>query len=223
MNDAINKIDTVVKHITTNTHATVIPMYPGDRWTPGVPHDPQPALDRYAQDYARGVEELHTSPVVPWTDLEKLAMAYIGRLKKKNEWFWVRLAGLPPVRWFDAVTIYLTDLQRCARFDIFNGLRPSDATLEQADIIMASDSLAYVFRFEWGDETLYVNGRFRAGHDQLRKFNRCLSLARLNNTGRTFGPHLLLDREFATKAIGHFYPKMKPWLTATRAVRPKTS
>ena len=51
-------------------------------------------------------------------------------------------------------------------------------------------------------DTLIVNGRFRASPAGLSRMMRLFGLSILNNTGRSFGPSLLFDREFTGKAAG---------------------
>jgi beta-lactamase family protein len=211
-NDAINKVHAVVDYLSEHTTGIeFVTLYPSDRWVPGTPHDSRAALDRYAADYARGVPSPHQAATVQWDALVAAGADHMTRVRKKNAAIWMWLANRPPVRFFAPASIYVTDLQRCARFDIFNGLREApDLTPRDVDISLSSDSLNYALKFDWGMETLYVNACFQASQPGFKNFRRTLSVALLNNMGKTFGPSLVLNTELCVKAIGHFFPRVKP-------------
>ena len=57
--------------------------------------------------------------------------------------------------------LFVTDLGQAFTFDLRGGLQPIDIPGDACDIMLSSASLAYCFRFDWGGETLYVNGCFQ--------------------------------------------------------------
>ncbi len=99
------------------------------------------------------------------------------------------------------MTIHLWDLNQTVTVDLRHGIRSASSTAQPPDASMAADSLGYVLEFEWGFDTLIVNGRFRATPEGFSRMMRLFGLSVLNNTGRSFGPGLLLDREFSMKAV----------------------
>lgn len=211
LNDSINRVDAVVQFLKSRTSLKVLPMYPGEKWVVGAEHDGSEALRKYNEDYERGNVSLHESESVAWTDLEQVAIKHLAKLKTRNNWLFVRLAALPPVRLFCRVTVFVTDYDQAVRFDIFRGIeRAPGVTAAEADIVMSSASLAFVLKNDFGFDTLYVNACFRASQEGFERFERSVSLALLNNTGREFGPALLFDPAFFYKAVSHFFP----WIRA---------
>lgn len=211
LNDSINRVDAVMQFLRDRTDLKVLPMYPGDKWMVGAEHDGSEALRKYNEDYKRGVVALHKSESVAWSELEQIAKKHLAKLRAKNEWLFVRLAALPPVRLFCTVTVFVTDYNQAVRFDIFRGIaRVPEVKSPEADIAMSSASLAFVLKNDFGFDTLYVNACFRASQEGFERFERSVSLALLNNTGRRFGPALLFDPSFFYKAVSHFFP----WIRA---------
>jgi len=209
LNDSINRVDAVLEFLKKYPDVKAFSMYPGDTWTVGSQYDGNEALSKYAHDYERGVQSPHRSESVTFGDLEEVAEKHLVRLREKNNWNCVKMAAMPPARLFGEVSVFLTDCSQTVRFDIFRGLRLApELKGDDADIAMTSASLAFVLKFEWGFDTLYVNARFRASGEGFRRFERSISLALLNNTGRAFGPSLLLDPSFCYAAARHFSPKI---------------
>jgi UDP-MurNAc hydroxylase len=213
LNDTINRVGSVLKFLENYTDVEAFAMYPGDKWIVGGPHDGDGALKKYTSDYELGVRAYHKSESVPRSDLEQIAAKCLTRLRAKNNWIFVKLASMPPARLFGEVTVFLTDYHHAVRFDIFKGLQQApEVKNTEADISMSSASLAFALKNDWGFDTLYVNACFRASGEGFRRFERSLSLALLNNTGRTFGPSLLLNPAFCYTATAHFFPKIRKML-----------
>jgi hypothetical protein len=57
--------------------------------------------------------------------------------------------------------LFLTDLGRAFTLDPSRGLQAADIPREACDIMLSSASLMYCLKFDWGGETLYVNGCFQ--------------------------------------------------------------
>jgi UDP-MurNAc hydroxylase len=210
LNDSINRVDAVVKFVQAYTGVEVFAMYPGEKWVVGAQHDGSEALRKYSADYERGVGAYHKSESTPRSELDQIAENHLTRLRSKNNWAFVKLAALRPARLFGPVTVFLTDYGHAVQFDIFRGLREApDVKSSDADISMSSASLAFVLKNDFGFDTLYVNACFRASGKGFRQFERSVSLALLNNTGRSLGPSLFLDPAFCYTAARHFFPKIR--------------
>ena len=63
----------------------------------------------------------------------------------------------------------------------------SDYSKENADIVISSEALFYIFKFEWGAGTYNVNARYQTTErgDSYR-FNLLLKIGNLNNEGKTY-------------------------------------
>src|SRR5690606_16413756 len=134
-------------------------------------------------------------------------------VSRKNSLWMIRLIShLPAINAFRPLDIYLHDLDQLCRFSISRGLVRLEGSPEGADVTMSSDSLAYVFRFDWGYDTLTVNGRFRADMQGFSKMTKLFAVGPLNNTGRSISPALLLDftliRRFL-RALGSFSKRLR--------------
>ena len=192
MNSAVVRVDEVEAAIRRETSTTPVVLYPRDRWQVGEPHDNAEALGHWADDYrSLPARERIATRSTPFETLQELAERFRGRLAGKLSplRLRVRLARLNaryqrrrrpgPSGWLRAgaallalrarpARLYLTDLSRSATFDLHRGLAASDLPREACDLELASDSLAYAFRFLWGGLALQINGRFRELHREGR-------------------------------------------------------
>jgi UDP-MurNAc hydroxylase len=199
LNDARVTVGRAVEEIEAAGAGPLV-LFPGDRWELGTPHESLDAVRRW-EKLGPDDEALRTSAAVPLDELQKLSDAYAARLAKKNNR--VLLAAAAAVGFLRPLTIRLWDLDTTVEFDVRHGLRLT--ATKPAQVAMASESLAFVLRHEWGMDTLSVNGRFRAlVPDGYTRLLRCFSVSVLNNTGRTFGFRLLADPALARRGIEKF-------------------
>ena len=180
MNEGANRIGEVATWLRENVAAEPVVLYPGDRWRVGETPRSEPALERYARDYAAAAarEPATTAPVTEEELLgasrgfvEKMR-AHSGRLRMRVRLArkqWRRrsradgriAAALEVMRQpVEPTRIFVTDLERAYLFDLDGGLRPADIPKPDCDIWIRSDSLHYAFAFLWGGDTLQINGRF---------------------------------------------------------------
>jgi hypothetical protein len=175
--------------------STPVLLYPGDAWTVGEPHDNAPACERYRADYARLPERpLHHSASVPLEALTAAAHAYVQRIRAANSrWLLELLRWNPVLPTLRPLDVHLWDLGADVRFSFERGLEQIERRDPRYDLRMSSDSLAFVFRQQWGIDTLTVNGRFHADPEGLKRLVLTFGVDMLNNTGITLGPAFLLD------------------------------
>jgi hypothetical protein len=57
--------------------------------------------------------------------------------------------------------LFVTDLDQAFTLDLRRGLQAAAIPREACDIMLSSASLLYCLKFDWGGETLYVNGCFQ--------------------------------------------------------------
>jgi hypothetical protein len=121
------------------------------------------------------------------------------------------IARLPGFGFLRPVNIRISDYPATYEFSFKGGLRklPDDAPV---DATMRSDCLDFIFKFDWGYDTLTVNGRFQAEMDGFDKMTKSFALGPLNNTGRYIKPGLIFDlafiREFLSM-LGRFTTRMR--------------
>jgi L-ascorbate metabolism protein UlaG (beta-lactamase superfamily) len=201
LNDAMNTVRQAHDFIERETPARAVILYPGEEWEVAAPHDNEESLRQYDRDHDLAVKPFVTSPPVPVAELVPLAEAYVERIASRNSRMMIALMALPPLRYFQSLELYLTDLEQAIVFDPRRGMHISRATSRPPDAALSSESLAYIFRHDWGYETLEVNGRFRATPAGHRKMVKSLFLGPLNNTGRYLRPGMFFDARFLRRAL----------------------
>ena len=144
----------------------------------------------------------HKAEAVSLTAVQEAGQSFLRRVKAKNSRLFMTLVGLPPLRYFQPFTLYLTDLEQMVRFDMTNGVQPIAGTATDADIQLAAESLAYVLNQDWGYDTLEVNGRFRATVEGHKRMVKSFFLGPLNNTGRYLHPKTFFEPSFLRRALG---------------------
>lgn len=89
--------------------------------------------------------------------------------------------------------IYITDLNKIINFSWSDGLKI--ITFDNSDnfVEMSSESVHFIFSFDFGIDTINVNARFKGNLLQKKKLIRTFSLLELNNTGRYISFRGLLD------------------------------
>ena len=200
-NDAVNTVRDAHAFIAENTDATPVVLYPGDQWIVGQDADSRVSLSAYDKDYDLSARPLRRTESVPVDELVTLSHDYVRRVTARNSRFLIRLLSLPPFRYFEPLRIRLTDWERVALFDVSTGLTFVDGLSDDGEIMLSSESLACVFRFDWGFDTLIVNGRFQASRLHYKRMVKMFFLVPLNNTGRYLHPRTLFDRAFAKRAL----------------------
>ena len=177
MNRWVNKVGDACRAV-DGTGASPVALYPGDRWVVGQSWDSSDAVERYNQDLERAMATgPQTSPVVPLMELDKLAAKFGERMQRKNNRFLLR--------WLPSAVVRLVDLNldvaiSCGGLRKVSGLQP--------DILMSSDSLAYCVKFEWGGNTLEVNGRYQVPpRGRRERFFRIFRVAQHNGAGVSVG------------------------------------
>ena len=66
---------------------------------------------------------------------------------------------------------------------------------------LSSESLAFLLKFDWGFDTLMVNGGFRTSLRDYKQAMKTFYIGPLNNTGRHLHPRTLVDRDFVLRAL----------------------
>jgi UDP-MurNAc hydroxylase len=182
LNREMNTIMDVTSWILQKTKSQPIALYPGSTWEVGADWNNSQELARYEKDYrAVANHQLRSSESATEEELKTSLTKYISRLRKANNWALMKLLSILPLGLLSPITIHVADLDKTYRFSPFIGLVPAPDA--QSDIEMSSQSLKFIFDFEWGYDTLAVNGRFRIG-TSAGKVARTLFVGSLNNSGR---------------------------------------
>jgi L-ascorbate metabolism protein UlaG (beta-lactamase superfamily) len=184
MNDQMNRIENVEKFIHEKTNSVPIILHPGDIWSGKEKIDNSLSINKYADDLQKNLELYDDPKIIKFDELQKLASAYIDDIKKRNNLTFVKL--LHNLHFFKTTNIFLKDLNISVSFNLIDGLKKSVSDKLNVDIITDSDSLSFVFSWDYGVDTLFVNGRFRTSGGKIMNFFRLFLIGTLNNNGRTF-------------------------------------
>ena len=116
--------------------------------------------------------------------LSKLFKNYCERLQKMNSWWLIRLCSYLHIA-FRPIAIKLVDTGEVVLVDLANqNISPSTLNPEVA---LHSESLAFIFKFPYGFDTLTVNGTFEElGPGGFSKLAKTLAIENLNNLGYSF-------------------------------------
>jgi hypothetical protein len=192
LNDAANPVEAAAAVLPEGCEAVV--MRPRDRWIVGEPWDNAPAVAFWRERKAAALAAPRHKPGAP-VDAAALAVqaeTWRARLARRNWGLCMRLASLVPFAGaLRPVAIRLTDLDAVVEVSAFAPLKALGAGASW-HAAMASESLGFIFRNEFGYDTLVVNGRFEASPEGFSRMTRLFALGSLNAMGLSLGPSLLL-------------------------------
>ncbi len=116
----------------------------------------------------------------------------------------MRLASLVPgAAAFRPLLIQLTDLGVTVRFSFFDDLRALPAGAAPAPHVeMSSESLDFIFRNDFGYDTLTVNGRFEASTDGFARMTKNFAVGSLNALGLSLRPSLIANTDVVLLLLG---------------------
>ena len=194
-NDSINKPQDAINAIIEAGSKPVL-MYPGDKWSVGVTRENEQAINRYEKDYDISKKEFSVSTEVTESELLESSYDYISRIRSQNNRLILKCIRYNPcLRWLRPIDILVYDLQTVYNFSLERGLvEKTDDT--SYDVRIHSSSLSYLFRFNWGFDTLTINGRFKASMDGYKKMKKTFALGSLNNSGHYIEIPSLVQSDF---------------------------
>jgi UDP-MurNAc hydroxylase len=194
-NREANRIWDVYDFTTKTLGCKTVVLYPGDQWRVGdTEHDSAEALRKYRADYA-AVEDsppLTKSAPVSLDQLRQAHEAYRRKALARNNRHLLR-AIRPAV-------VFIADLGVKVRISLLKGIETLNDH-SAPDITLSSEALQYCYLWDWGGDTLAVNGRYTvpAGGDPSRFFQN-FRIAAYNATGFPFDVPLLMD--IAARYVG---------------------
>ena len=183
MNEAFLDLEEVYETLSDRTTAEVTIMYPGDRWQYGEAHSSGFAVERYQKDIKSISSRPREAAVsVAAEELVEASQNFCRQLREASDLSkmrihlakdcYLRRRGKPGGNalqdLFDAIRlridparIYIPDHNQGYTFDLMEGLRSTNLAEKDCEVVIGSEALHYSFKFLWGGQTLYINGRFR--------------------------------------------------------------
>ena len=139
-----------------------------------------------------------------FSDLKVECNKYNKKIFKKNSKLLIyTLKKLKIINLFQSLNIKLNDHNKIYNYCIFNGLIESSTTIP--DVSMHSQSLEFIFKNEFGFDTLTVNGCFESNQKGFSKLAKTFGLGSLNTLGLSLNISLLTK----PKIIFLFFNKLK--------------
>ena len=183
MNKNFNKLNDVYEYIKIKCSAIPIILKPNEIWELNQ-KDNQESANFWSNIYEK-VEESNFHKLQKTFNKDQLvekSKLYLKKIHSFNNKFLIFL--LVKLNFFPTIKIYLTDLNKFFTFNVNDGLTELNDSKNENYLEISSDSLAYIFDFDFGYDTLLVNARLTTNQKYLTLINRCFLVGTLNNTGR---------------------------------------
>ena len=139
-----------------------------------------------------------------YQDLSNEYSKYKNRILEINSKFMIYLASkIKFLNFFQPINIFLIDHKKNYEFSLFNGFKETENNIY--DISMHSESLFFIFRNDFGYDTLTVNGCFNAPKTGFIKTTRSFAIGSLNSMGLKVNFNLI----FNFKLINFFFTLLR--------------
>tara|TARA_B100000427_G_scaffold41503_1_gene30163 strand:+ start:274 stop:1593 length:1320 start_codon:yes stop_codon:yes gene_type:complete len=184
MNDEINSPKKTVDFIEHNINATAYLMEPYEIWDGINTKDNNSAIKFWEKAY----DEALMRPLIKqknsydFMEIKTACEEMRSRVNKRNNKLFIyclEKIGLLPKK-----VIKISDLNYLVKFSWSNGIEKFDEQSNREYLEMTSESIHFLFKFDFGIDTLNVNARFKGSLEQKKTLIRTFSPLVLNNTGR---------------------------------------
>jgi len=206
MNDSINTPKTVINFFREKIFSTII-LSPGEIQNLNGLKQNQNSINFWNEQYDNIAlkKKDKYSQTISLDSLKIQFEKYKRNIFKKNSKFLILiLSKIKIMNIFQSIKIKLLDHGKTYRYSIFKGLYEIDSTHEY-DIKMHSQSLLFIFKNEFGFDTLTVNGCFESSKNGFLKSTNTLAIGSLNSMGLNLNFSLI----FQFKIIYLFLKKLK--------------
>ena len=192
MNDEINKPHIFQEYFKTKINSII--LAPGEEQ-----HiDDLKQNDSSIQFWKKKYENVHNLPVesfeksIDFEILKNEYLKYKDKILKINSKFLIYLSfKLKFLKFFQPINIFLLDHQKSYEFSLLNGFKESK--YKNPDISMHSESLYFIFKNDFGYDTLTVNGCFTASKEGFIKTTRSFAIGSLNSMGLKLNLNLIFN------------------------------
>jgi len=184
MNKGINDIETVNKFITNNCYAKPLIVKPNELLNFNETSNEE-NLEFWMSIYSEinNLEYEKNSESFCITTLLEKNNNYIKRIyEKNNKWL---IYALCKIGFIKPLKIHVFDLDINFIFNIVNGLTlDKESKKSEESLHLHSNSLAYIFDYDFGFDTLIVNARFQIIDKLKSRLTRNFMIGSIMNTGR---------------------------------------
>tara|TARA_B100001059_G_C17838305_1_gene589869 strand:+ start:2184 stop:3521 length:1338 start_codon:yes stop_codon:yes gene_type:complete len=193
MNDAYNTPNQVLKNL-NQKNTNILFFEPLENWIIGSKNNNKKSLIFWEEQFEKiKNNKLNTYEIINKEILEENYNKYVQKLKQKNNFLLMRiLSFFPLINAFKPFTIYLHDLNTYLTLDIFRKFNYSH-TKTKFQIKMHSNSLNFIFKNEFGFDTLLVNACFESNFNDFIVVSKTLSIGSLNAMGTYINLRAVFD------------------------------
>ena len=213
MNDSVNKPIEVQKKLKSENIDAII-MAPGEIQNSQNLKQKTQSLEFWTSKYnliGKNLELEEYSKSVDLIELNLNFENYKTKIMKKNSKILISfLNKISFLNIFQDIIIYLEDHKKNYVFSIFKGLK--ETSKNSYDISMHSESLLFIFKNEFGFDTLTVNGCFQTDSENFSKVTKTLALGSLNAMGLGLNLKLIFNLQIIFLFLGKvasFFKKLK--------------
>ena len=192
MNDEINKPHVFQKSLSKKIDSVI--LAPGEEQIISQLKQSENSLNFWKKKY----EDINKYPLETFdnsVDLRTLQNEYI-KYKQKileiNSKAIIYISSkIKFFKFFQPINIFLYDHKKNYEFSLINGFNPTENN--SSDISMHSESLAFIFKNDFGYDTLTVNGCFEASKNGFIKATRSFAIGSLNSMGLKLNYKLIFN------------------------------
>lgn len=182
MNDEINKPHIMQNYLMKEIDSII--LAPGEEQSIDNLEQNDSSINFWKSEY----NKLNTLPIekfnnsISFKDLHEEYKGYKNKLFKINSKFIIFLASkIKFLKFFQPLNIFLLDHKKNYELSLINGFKETHKN--NYDISMHSESLGFIFKNDFGYDTLTVNGCFDASKEGFIKTTRTFAIGSLNSMG----------------------------------------
>ena len=182
MNDEINKPHIMQNYLMKEIDSII--LAPGEEQSIDNLKQNDSSINFWKSEY----NKLNTLPIekfnnsISFKDLHEGYKGYKDKLFKINSKFIIFLASkIKFLKFFQPLNIFLLDHKKNYELSLINGFKETHKN--NYDISMHSESLGFIFKNDFGYDTLTVNGCFDASKEGFIKTTRTFAIGSLNSMG----------------------------------------
>ena len=192
MNDCINKPENLIKKLGNEINAII--LSPGEKqWLHELRQNQDSITfwkDKYKQIPNLPVDKYSKS--ITYEELKKDFQAYKNRILKINSKILIYFASkIKSLNYFQPINIFLIDHNKNYEFSLTKDFKINENV--EPDIKMHSESLQFIFKNNFGFDTLTVNGCFEASKEGFLKTTKTFAIGTLNSMGLKLNLGLLFN------------------------------
>ena len=181
MNDCVNTPLRAVEFINNSTNAEAYLMVPYEIWNGVDSKDNTTAIEFWENAYNLAMNRalIKINKSISGYELMEASKSMINRVKSVNNWFFI--IALNYFKLLPELTMHISDLGENYSFSWGKGLQKIDDI--SVDLTLSSESVYFLFSFDFGVDTLNVNACFSGSLLSKKRLIRCFSPLALNNMG----------------------------------------